>query len=226
LGNDIISRINFYGADPIEGRSVVRGKHPAGDCFFEAPVEGAGGVSAREQMLRVESMEYSMSIRKSISRYDAVSASVGVRGYSPAPNGVDDSSLTNIEPDLRWRHITMVLNACVDKIDIISSPTRRIRNEYRAFARRDCSGRNAKIEVLDRPTPMRVVPSWRDATSCSYGYQVWNKGVARRSGMCAMSGAPIRRGDTIFRPALYTAIPANASAMILAICIDPPEIEA
>lgn len=170
--------------------------------------------------------EYAMSIRKSISHSDTDSASAGVRGYGHAQDCVHETSLMNIEPDLRWRHITMVLRECLEEIDIISSPAKCTRDRYRVFMRGDCSGRNAKIEVLDHPTPVRVVLSWRDPTSCSYGYQVWNKGVAKRSGMCAMSGAPIRRGDTIYRPALKSPMPVNASAMILAICIDSPKIEA
>jgi hypothetical protein len=81
-------------------------------------------------------------------------------------------------------------------------------------------GTNAKIEILDRSTAESAVLSWRDPTGCCYGYQFWRKGIAKRMGICALSGTPIRRGDVIFRPGAASVRPANASAMILAAYID------
>ncbi|WP_374193516.1 DUF3331 domain-containing protein [Trinickia mobilis] len=114
----------------------------------------------------------------------------------------------------------MVLDACSGENAIVNDALLRARNGCRGYAPKDYSGRNAKIEIIDRPTQSTIVLSWRDPTGCRYGYQTWRKAIAKRPGMCAMSGASIRRGDMIFRPGMNGGRPANASAMILAIHID------
>jgi len=62
--------------------------------------------------------------------------------------------------------------------------------------------------------------AWRDSTSCSYGAQIWMGANAKVSGVCAMSGAQIKRGDRIFHPRHSKPAPVNAGAMILASAID------
>jgi hypothetical protein len=57
---------------------------------------------------------------------------------------------------------------------------------------------------------------WQDATRCRYVDQVWIRCRARVKGRCALSGATIRRDEPVYKPRMRTAIPANASAMILA----------
>jgi hypothetical protein len=127
------------------------------------------------------------------------------------------------EQALRWRHITKVIAACGGGGDgaIGCMPRRAVVASGLLF--RGCSGRNATIEILDRPTPTSAVLSWRDPTGSSYGYQLWQKGSAKRGGSCALTGAPIRRGDFVFRPRVASARPANASAMILAAHIERPQ---
>ncbi|ABE30087.1 hypothetical protein Bxe_A2887 [Paraburkholderia xenovorans LB400] len=73
------------------------------------------------------------------------------------------------------------------------------------------------ITVLEHMTNSRVCLSWHDPTLCNYEEQVWTPALARRSGRCALSGVPIRRGDAVYRPQTRGQTPpANADAMILA----------
>lgn len=76
------------------------------------------------------------------------------------------------------------------------------------------------VSLLERISPSTVTIAWRDSTSCSYGAQIWMGANAKVSGVCAMSGAQIKRGDRIFRPRHSKPAPVNAGAMILASAID------
>jgi hypothetical protein len=77
----------------------------------------------------------------------------------------------------------------------------------------------ANVEVLERISSSTALVSWRDPTRCSYGWQMWRRGVSRRLGTCALSGNEIRPGDRVYQPRMHPR-PANASAMILAAHIE------
>jgi hypothetical protein len=117
---------------------------------------------------------------------------------------------------VRWRHIASLLGASNAQWEKVAERTLRQARLADFLSSSERCNANAKIEVLDRPTAVSAVLSWRDSTGGSYGYQVWQKGTARRAGICAMSGTPIRRGDAIYRPGAASTRPSNASAMILA----------
>jgi hypothetical protein len=72
----------------------------------------------------------------------------------------------------------------------------------------------ACVAVLERPSASSALVSWRDSTLCSYGFQLWHRSVSRRSGICALSGCEIRRGDSVYQPRSHPR-PLNACAMIL-----------
>ena len=76
------------------------------------------------------------------------------------------------------------------------------------------------IALLERLSPRMATVSWSDPQGCKYGEQVWRLSTARGSGICALSGQPIFRGNAIYRPAKVEPRPANAAAMILATVID------
>jgi hypothetical protein len=93
--------------------------------------------------------------------------------------------------------------------------------EYRRPpSRHAASGSHIKsfnVTVLEHMANSRVCLSWHDPTLCNYEEQVWTTALARRSGRCALSGAHIRRGDTVYRPQTRGGTPpANSDAMILA----------
>ena len=80
------------------------------------------------------------------------------------------------------------------------------------------------VNLIERTSSSTVTIAWRDATSCFYGAQIWRVTNAKVSGVCAMSGARIKRGDRIFLPRHSKPAPVNAKAMILASvieCVDP-----
>lgn len=128
-----------------------------------------------------------------------------------------------IEPEERWRHMMHSLNACSDGARINRQRKDGALDSRRKMTSGDRSQCSATIDILDQPTSSTLVLSWRDSTGGHYGYQNWQKGFARRPGLCAMSGMRITPGDEIFRPSVRHGRPTNASAMILAIhiaCID------
>lgn len=72
------------------------------------------------------------------------------------------------------------------------------------------------VSIIERLSGAMAVVSWRDATHCRYGAQVWTIGSARDTGVCALSGQPIDRNDMVFRPQRSRPPALNADAMILA----------
>lgn len=75
------------------------------------------------------------------------------------------------------------------------------------------------ISLVERTSSSTITIAWRDSTSCSYAAQIWMGANAKVSGVCAMSGAQINRGDRIFHPRHTNPAPVNAGAMILASAI-------
>jgi hypothetical protein len=77
------------------------------------------------------------------------------------------------------------------------------------------AGRRAvSVSFVDRVSSTAVTIAWRDSTHCSYGDQTWHVTRARTGGTCAISGRPVRTGDTVYQPRGRPR-PLNAGAMIL-----------
>jgi hypothetical protein len=72
------------------------------------------------------------------------------------------------------------------------------------------------IRVLERNSQVSAIVAWSDATSCCYGDQLWRRGIAKKAGVCALSGQTIATGDAVYRPRLVQPAPQNIEAMILA----------
>lgn len=88
---------------------------------------------------------------------------------------------------------------------------RQSRKEREATGDPPCA---AVVTLLERLSPRTIALRWCSA-SCHYGYQIWVCAKARRSGVCAVSGKAIRRGDIIYRPYTRTPVlPVNVNAMI------------
>lgn len=84
--------------------------------------------------------------------------------------------------------------------------------------RADCQTR-PEFTVVDRDE-RDVVISWQDATRGRLADQRWRRCTAYASGVCAMSGGKIRRGDQIYRPLRRLSNFANLGDTILASIID------
>jgi hypothetical protein len=76
------------------------------------------------------------------------------------------------------------------------------------------------VRIVERLTHCTVSVCWHDATACRYDDQIWRLGVARRSGVCALTSRSIQTGEAVYRPINTSCIPLNHGAMILASCID------
>ena len=74
----------------------------------------------------------------------------------------------------------------------------------------------AVVRVIERPSSATAIVYWSDAATCHYGYQGWRVTTASSDGACALTGEPIHRGDSVYRPSQRDPKPQNASAMILA----------
>ncbi|MGF6972938.1 hypothetical protein QFZ94_001365 [Paraburkholderia sp. JPY465] len=71
------------------------------------------------------------------------------------------------------------------------------------------------VRLLERSTATRVTLAWSDPLRCAYHDQEWHLTRARHSGVCAISGMKIRRGEIVYRPrATRPRMPVNANAMI------------
>jgi hypothetical protein len=81
----------------------------------------------------------------------------------------------------------------------------------------------ARISIVERLSSVTLSICWSDSTTGYFGEQVWRMGLAHVQSFCALSGMPIKIGDTVFRPWVSeTRAPANSHRMILASCVRMP----
>jgi hypothetical protein len=110
-------------------------------------------------------------------------------------------------------------------IGLLSADTHRAHKpaptcKPRSMSRHDKPVDGLTVRVLERATATRVTLAWRDPSRCSYGDQEWYLTSARRSGVCAISGLQIRRGESVYRPRMTRPPALNAEAMIRAEALD------
>jgi hypothetical protein len=81
----------------------------------------------------------------------------------------------------------------------------------------------ARISIIERLSSVTLSICWSDSTTGYFGEQVWRMGFAHVRSFCALSGMPIKIGDSVFRPWVSeTRAPANSHRMILASCVRVP----
>ncbi|WP_053063813.1 DUF3331 domain-containing protein [Caballeronia mineralivorans] len=81
------------------------------------------------------------------------------------------------------------------------------------------------VRVLERNRQTSATVAWSDSTSCCYGEQSWRRCIARKAGICALSGQTIATGDAVYRPRLVQPAPRNIEAMILATVMEAIPVE-
>ncbi|WP_156992786.1 DUF3331 domain-containing protein [Paraburkholderia oxyphila] len=74
----------------------------------------------------------------------------------------------------------------------------------------------AHLAVVETCSDNLVSVSWSDSTSGRYSEQPWRLCIARKGGVCALTGASIRRGDRVYRPLSRKLMSANAGWVVLA----------
>ncbi|MFM0367545.1 DUF3331 domain-containing protein [Paraburkholderia sediminicola] len=81
------------------------------------------------------------------------------------------------------------------------------------------------VRVLGRNKQTSATVVWSDPTSCFYGEQQWRRSIAKKAGVCALSGHVIATGDAVYRPRLVQPAPRNIEAMILATVMEAIPVE-
>jgi hypothetical protein len=81
------------------------------------------------------------------------------------------------------------------------------------------------IQVLERKGQTSATVAWSDSTSCCYGEQIWRRCIAKKGGVCVLSGQLIAKGDAVYRPRCLKPAPRNFEAMILATVIQDIPLE-
>lgn len=81
------------------------------------------------------------------------------------------------------------------------------------------------IRLLERTSPTSATVAWSDSTSCCYGAQLWRRCIAKRAGVCSLSGQTIAKGNAVYRPRRVQPIPRNIEAMILAAVLETVSVE-
>ena len=111
-------------------------------------------------------------------------------------------------------------------LSLLSSLSAKASGRVRA-PRTRCGGAKAQAgsctgtaRLVERVGERLLTVSWSDPTACCYPDQPWVIAIARRDGVCALSGATISYGDTIFRPRAAKLMPTNSQAMMLASAVN------
>jgi Domain of unknown function (DUF3331) len=102
-------------------------------------------------------------------------------------------------------------------LPIASRPVRPMRGDGNFLK---CS-----IRLLERTGPTSATIAWSDATSCCYGAQLWRRCIAKKGGVCSLSGQTIAKGNAVYRPRRVRPVPRNVDAMILAAVLETVSVE-
>jgi hypothetical protein len=119
-----------------------------------------------------------------------------------------------------WSETVGLLKILSGYVDRCALP-RQTLNEPSSCKRKGHYDRaSLSIRVTGRPTRTTATLDWRHTNNCCYSDQLWRHGVARKGGICLLSGRSIVRGDEIYHPHAGNRAPVNADAMILAVFIE------
>ncbi|WP_321916171.1 MULTISPECIES: DUF3331 domain-containing protein [unclassified Paraburkholderia] len=124
-------------------------------------------------------------------------------------------------PHNPWAHVVSGLLASPASRTSVSrrASATRTRNDLRPAD--DNTYASCTVTIEERLANSSFTLSWSDPTRCSYREQVWKRAIARKSGVCVLSGERIKRGDAVFRPlARRYMVPLNSGAMILAVSLE------
>ncbi|MGF6774016.1 hypothetical protein P3T18_006530 [Paraburkholderia sp. GAS199] len=81
--------------------------------------------------------------------------------------------------------------------------------------------KNVRVSFVERLGARSISITWHDSTAACYGEQLWMRRTARSSGLCALTGMLVRRGDAVYSPASRASIrPLNCTQMILATAVE------
>jgi hypothetical protein len=110
-----------------------------------------------------------------------------------------------------------------------TSPLPRASSKARPAATKGEHGRSihkkdVRVSFVERLGARSISITWHDSTAACYAEQLWMRRAARSSGLCALTGMMVRRGDSVYSPASRAAIrPLNCTQMILAAAVEDLE---
>ncbi|CAD6561698.1 hypothetical protein LMG27952_07537 [Paraburkholderia hiiakae] len=120
-----------------------------------------------------------------------------------------------------WAHVVSGLLASPASRTSVSRRMSATRTRSDLRPADDNTYASCTVTIEERLANSSFTLSWSDPTRCSYREQVWKRAIARKSGICVLSGTPIKRGDAVFRPlARRYKVPLNSGAMILAVSLE------
>jgi hypothetical protein len=131
--------------------------------------------------------------------------------------------------DDRWKHAINLLIVLMraDRESCRNRSIVKVHASGRArFKQGECHCQAMWVRVTGRPSSTTATVAWRDSTSGCYEDQIWRGVVARTSGICAVSGRSIKRGDRVYRPRATRPAPTNANAMILSDVVESGDYSA
>lgn len=130
--------------------------------------------------------------------------------------------------DQRWQQVLALL-APVSSLSAVRGAEARWASasaDRQRQRRHQDSVRNfTRVEILERLSPTSIVVALADATSGKFGDQTWTLRVARRKGICSLSGEQILPGDPVYRANVRRRSMAIARQAISAAAIARLEAE-
>lgn len=106
--------------------------------------------------------------------------------------------MNNSADDQRWLQMLALL-APVASFPAAAAAAARWASVAADRRHRDARRNSACVEILERLSPTSIIMSWADATSGRYGEQTWTLRVARRKGVCSLSGEAFAPGAPVYR---------------------------
>ena len=100
--------------------------------------------------------------------------------------------------DQRWQQVLALL-APVSPPAAVRGAEARWASAAADQRRQDSVRNSTRVEILERLSPTSIVVALADATSGRYGDQTWTLRIARRKGVCSLSGEPFLPGDPVYR---------------------------
>jgi hypothetical protein len=100
--------------------------------------------------------------------------------------------------DQRWQQVLALL-APVSPLAAVRGAEARWASAAADQRRQDSVRNSTRVEILERLSPTSIVVALADATSGRYGDQTWTLRIARRKGVCSLSGEPFLPGDPVYR---------------------------
>jgi hypothetical protein len=100
--------------------------------------------------------------------------------------------------DQRWQQVLALL-VPVSPLAAVRGAEARWASAAADRRHQDSVRSSTRVEILERLSATSIVVALADATSGRYGDQTWTLRIARRKGICSLSGEPFLAGDPIYR---------------------------